>query len=89
MAQYKQASANSQTKIGAGKLIGIFVSAASGSPTMVAYDSKNANTGDPKILDTFTPVAGTMYYFGPNGMFFNNGLYIVIANTVSWTTIFE
>jgi len=89
MAQYKQASANNQTKVGAGKLIGIFVSAASGSPTMVVYDSQASSASDPKIIDTFTPVAGTMYYFGPNGMFFNKGLYFVIANTVSWTAIYE
>ena len=88
MAQYKQLAATNQTKVGAGKLIGIFVSAASGSPTMVVYDSDAAATTT-KIIDTFTPVAGTMYYFGPNGMFFNKGLYFVIANTVSWTAIYE
>ncbi len=88
MAQYTQSAATNQTKVGAGKLIGIFVSAASASPTMVVYDTKNAATTK-KILDTFTPVAGTMYYFGPNGIFFNDGLYFVIANTVSWTAIYE
>ena len=88
MAQYKQLAATNQTKVGAGKLIGIFVSAASGSPTMVVYDTQAAGTSK-KILDTFIPVAATMYYFGDNGIFFNDGLYFVIANTVSWTAIYE
>ena len=88
MAQYKQLAATNQTKVGAGKLKGIFVSAASGSPTMTIYDTKNAGTSI-KIIDTFIPVAATMYNFGADGIFFNDGLYFVIANTVSWTAIYE
>ena len=89
MAQYKQLAATNQTKVGAGKLKGIFVSAASGSPTMVIYDTKNAATTT-KIIDTFIPVAATAYNFGSDdGIFFNDGLYFVIANTVSWTAIYE
>lgn len=91
MANYKQFSADTQVKIGAGKIMGLFVSAASGAPTMAIYDSATASTSDPKIIDTFTPVAGTMYPFGANdgGVYFTKGLWIDIANTVSATVIYE
>lgn len=88
MAQYKQLAATTQVKVGAGKIKGIFVSAASGSPTLTVYDTKNSGTST-KIIDTFIPVAATMYNFGADGIFFSDGLYAVIANTVSYTVIYE
>ena len=62
MAQYfHNNNADAQIKVGAGKLKGIFVSAASGTPTLAVYDTATSSTSDPVILDTFTPSANTMY----------------------------
>lgn len=89
MAIYKQISASANIKPMAGKLKGIFVSAASGTPTITVYDSAATSTSDPKILDTFTPVAATSYVLPLDGAFAKNGLYVVIGGTVSATIIFE
>lgn len=91
MAQYLAITATATVKKGAGKLKGIFVSAASGSPTLAVYDSDTASTSDPKILASFTPVAGTMYALPGDeaGIFFSKGLYAVIANTVNATFIYD
>ncbi len=59
MAQYKLITATNQVKPSMGKLKGFFCSIASGSPTVVVYDSDTTGTGT-KIIDTFTPVAGTV-----------------------------
>lgn len=88
MANYKQLNATNQVKIGAGKLYGIFVSSTT-SGTLVIYDSKNANTSDPKISNTITVAAGTTYLNFPAGLYFNNGLYIVLANTAEFTVAYD
>ena len=92
MSYYKQISADNQVKVGAGKIKGLFVSAASGSPGLAVYDTPDGDTSnDPKIIDTFVPVAATMYPLSGDdgGVFFTNGLYIDITNTVSVTVIYE
>lgn len=89
MANYTQISASANIKPMAGKLKGIFVSAASGTPTITVYDSAATSTSDPKILDTFTPAAATSYVLPLDGAFAKNGLYVVIGGTVSATIIFE
>lgn len=89
MANYKQISASANIKPMAGKLKGIFVSAASGTPTITVYDSAATSASDPKILDTFTPAAATSYVLPLDGAFAKNGLYVVIGGTVSATIIFE
>lgn len=89
MAIYKQISASANIKPMAGKLKGIFVSAASSTPTITVYDSAATSTSDPKILDTFTPTAATSYLLPLDGAFAKNGLYVVISGTVSATIIFE
>jgi hypothetical protein len=86
MANYTQAAATTQVKVGAGKLFGIFVSASS-SGTLTIYDSGAAATGDPKISDTFTVAAGTTYLNIPAGLYFNKGLYIVLAGTSAAFTV--
>ena len=86
MANYTQASATKQIKVGAGKLLGIFVSASS-SGTLTIYDSQSASTGDPKIVDTFAVTASTTYLNIPAGLFFNKGLYIVLAGTSASFTV--
>jgi hypothetical protein len=74
----------------AGKLKGIFVSAASATPTITVYNSAAATTTD-TILGVFTPTAGTSYVFtgDEGGVFFSSGLYIVISGTVAATAFFE
>lgn len=85
---YKQISATTQVKPAAGKLKGIFISAASSTPTITIYDSATFSTSNPKIIDTFTPVAGTNHNFY-DGIYAKNGLYVVIGGTVSATVAFE
>jgi hypothetical protein len=86
MANYTQAAATTQVKVGAGKLFGIFVSASS-SGTLTIYDSGASDTNDPKIVNTFTVTAGTTYLNIPAGLYFNKGLYIVLAGTSAAFTV--
>lgn len=86
MANYTQAAATKQIKVGGGKLYGIFVSASS-SGTLTVYDSGASSTGDPKISDTIAVSAGTNYLNFPAGLFFNKGLYIVLAGTSAAFTV--
>jgi hypothetical protein len=85
---YSQISASTQIKPMAGKLKGIFISDASSTPTITVYDSPDSDNTDPKILDTFTPVAGVNYNFF-DGIYATEGLYVVISGTVSCTIAFE
>lgn len=89
MSTYKQISASANIKPMAGKLKSIFVSAASGTPTITVYDSAATSTSDPKILDTFTPVAATVYNLSTEGAYAKNGIYVVIGGTVSATIVFD
>jgi hypothetical protein len=88
MANYTQTNATRQVKVGAGKLFGIFVSTTS-SGTLTVYDSAASSASDPKILDTITVAAGTTYANFPAGLYFNKGLYIVLANSASYTVAYE
>jgi hypothetical protein len=89
MANYKAITATSQVKNMAGKIKGIFVSSTS-SGTIAVYDSALAGTTDP-ILAVFTPAAATMYQLSGDdgGVSFNTGLYVVLANTIACTIIYE
>ena len=55
---YKQISATGNVSAYPCKVVGIFVSAASGTPTITVYDSATTTT-TAKVVDTFTPVAAT------------------------------
>ena len=88
MALYKQGNADSQIKIGGGKLFGVFISSTS-SGTFALYDSATASTSDPKIANTVTVAAGTQYISFPPGIWFSKGLYIDIANTIEYTVVYE
>lgn len=91
MANYiKQISASDQvTKIGT-KFKGIFVSAASNTPTITVYDSDKSSNSDPKLVDTFTPVSATNYPIGQtDGVMLSKGLYVVISGTVSCSVVYE
>ena len=88
MALYKQGNADSQIKIGGGKLFGVFISSTS-SGTFALYDSATASTSDPKIANTVTVTAGTQYISFPPGIWFSKGLYIDVANTIEYTVVYE
>jgi hypothetical protein len=88
MALYRQGNADAQIKIGGGKLYGVFISSTT-SGTFALYDSATASTSDPKIADTVTVTAGTQYLSFPAGIWFSNGLYIDIANTIQYTVVYE
>lgn len=64
-------------------LVGIFVSAASSTPTITVYDVATATTNG-KVIDTFTPTAGTFY---PMYVNCQNGFYVVLSGTVSCTPV--
>jgi hypothetical protein len=88
MANKYQGAADAQIKVGGGKLYGVFVSSTS-SGTFALYDSATASTSDPKIAATVTPAAGGQYLSFPAGIWFSNGLYIDIANTIEFTVVYE
>ena len=88
MAYYKQGNADSQIKVGFGKVYGVFVSSTS-SGTFALYDTATSSTSDPKIVNTVTVAAGTQYVSFPVGVSFNKGLYIDIANTIEYTVVYE
>jgi hypothetical protein len=87
MSNYAQISATTLIKNSQGKIKGIMVSAASGTPSITIYDQQTAGTAI-KVIDTFTPVAATNYNFY-DGINCKNGIYVVIANTVSCTVYYE
>lgn len=69
-------------RTGPGILGGIFVSSASGSPTLTVYDG--LTSAGTKIIDTFIPVAATYY---PMPASFLTGLSVVMGGTVSYTVM--
>ena len=81
---YKVISATGNVTPMLGDLLGIWVSAASGTPTITIYDSATTTTTDP-IATVFTPAAATFYNIPAS---YEYGLYIVISGTVSATVIF-
>jgi len=81
---YKQISATGNVAPIGSKLLGIFVSAASSTPTITVYDSATTTTTDP-VVTVFTPTAGTFYTI-PAAT--ENGIYVVIGGTVSATVFF-
>jgi hypothetical protein len=76
---YALVSATGNIAAGPRSLLGIFVSSASGSPSITVYDESATGTTT-KVIDTFTPVAATWY---PLPFNFKNGINIVIGGTVS------
>lgn len=89
MANYTYITASANIKPMAGKLKGIFVSAASSTPTITVYDSASTTTSNNTILDTFTPTAATSYILPLEGAFTKNGIYVVIEGVVSATVLYE
>lgn len=81
---YKQISATGNVSALPANLIGIFVSAATATPTITVYDDAATGTST-KIVDTFTPTAATWY---PLPFSASKGLYVVLGGTVSATVAF-
>jgi len=88
MANYTYITASANIKPMAGKLKGIFVSAASATPTITVYDSA-ATTTTTTLLGVFTPAAATSYILPLEGAYAKNGIYVVISGTVSATVLYE
>ena len=57
---YKKITATGNVAPIAVKMLGIFVSSASSTPTITVYDSATTTTTDP-IVTTFTPAGATFY----------------------------
>ena len=81
---YKVVSATGNVAPIPKKMLGIFVSAASSTPTIAVYDSATTTTTDP-IAATFTPAGGTFYTI-PAAT--EAGIYVVIGGTVNCTVFF-
>lgn len=81
--QPKLVTASGNVRASQGALLGIWVSAASATPTLAVYDDAATGTTT-KIIDTFTPVAGT-WYLMPIGV--SNGINVVVGGTVSATVV--
>jgi ABC-type nitrate/sulfonate/bicarbonate transport system substrate-binding protein len=88
MANYTYITASANIKPMAGKLKGIFVSAASSTPTITVYDSATTTTTN-TILGVFTPTSATSYLLPLDGAYAKNGIYVVIGGTVTATIIYE
>lgn len=87
MAYYKQMTASGLVKDGAGKLLGILVTAASAVPTLKVWDQTTAAV--PVVADTWTPVAAASYLDNDAGITFTRGLFITISGTVACTVVYE
>ena len=81
VASPKPLVASGNVKNSSGALLGIFVSAATGTPTITVYDDAGVGTTT-KIVDTFIPIAGTWY---PMPFTVQNGVNVVLGATVSCT----
>lgn len=89
MSNYAYITASSQVKTAPAKLKGIFVSAASGTPTITVYDTDAKGT-TATVVGVFTPVSATNYPFNSfDGIYLNKGLYVVISGTVTATVIYD
>ena len=76
-------SATTTVKTGSGQTGGVFVSAASGSPTITVYD--NTSASGTTLVSVFTPVASTAYAFPCH---FSTGLTVAVSGTVSCTVFY-
>lgn len=81
---YKNLTASTLVRTGAGQLLGIFVASASATPTIKVWDNTSAATT--VLVNTFTPVAGTFY---PMPGSFGTGLFITISGTVDCTVFWN
>lgn len=80
---YTRISASTLIKTGQGRLMGIFVTSASATPTITLYD--NTAASGTQITGAFTPAGSTFYAIPVN---FAN-LYVSISGTVDATILWE
>jgi len=82
MANYAYLEATAQVKVGATKLVGVFVSSGS-TPTVAIYDSANKSTADPVVIAQFTAATPGAYVFtgDEDGLYLKEGLYVVVGGT--------
>lgn len=88
-ATYSHLTATAQVKVGAGKLKSIFVSSGT-SPTVAIYDSAVASTSDPVLIAQFTGATPGSYNLtgDEGGVYFSDGLYVVLGGTSPKVTVF-
>jgi hypothetical protein len=72
-------------KTGFGKLSGVFVSSAAGTPTLKLYDSTAAS--GTVIIPTFTPTSGYTYQFS-SPILFQTGLYLESTGSVAGVVVY-
>ena len=77
---FKVVTASVNVHAGGGHLLGLFVSAASATPTVEVYNATTSATAT--CIPQFTPIAGTWY---PMPISFNPGLTVAIGGTVNAT----
>jgi len=82
---FLQISNSTLVKSREGHIIGLFVSSASGSPTIQLWDDSSSGSGT-LLVDSFTPLPGSWY---PLPFHFKNGLYATVGGTVSCTLSFD
>lgn len=83
---YKNITADTLIKEGAGKLTGIFCASGT-TPTIKVWD--NTSAAAPVLINTFTPVAATMYRMPDGGVQFTRGLFVDVGGTIDCTVFFE
>lgn len=81
---YKVINASGNVWPSPAALLGIFVSSATGTPTITIYDDTATGTTVP-LVPVFTPVAGTYYKLPFRTV---NGINVVIGGTVTATVGF-
>lgn len=85
---FKNITATTQVKVGAGKLKGIFVSSGTG-PTVAVYDSDVAGTTVTMIAQFTGATPGNYQLTGDDGgVYFSKGLYVVLGGTSPVVTLF-
>lgn len=72
-------------KTGPGQLVGVVVSSTT-SGTLKFWD--NTSAAGNVIIDTITPAAAANIGFGED-IYFANGLYVTVANTIVCTVLFK
>lgn len=82
---YKVVSASGNVSPQSAALLGIFVSAASATPTIAIYDDSAAGTAVP-LVPVFTPTPATWYKLPFRTL---NGINVVIGGTVQCTVAYQ
>lgn len=77
-------TASGSVRAGHAQMLGIFVAAASATPTIKVWDSLDAS--GTVVVGTFTPTAGVFY---PIPALIRNGIFITISGTVDCTAFYS